>query len=55
MYGSGTTPLNVSNEGMEDTMKIVKSFVESRLLIKKSVKHLNMKQNNKKHILVECY
>ena len=34
IYGSGTTALIISNEEMEDVMKIVKSFEESGLLIK---------------------
>ena len=34
IYESGTTPLIISNEEMEDIMKIVISFEESVLLIK---------------------
>ena len=34
IYGSGTIALIISNEKMEDIMKIVKSLVESGLLIK---------------------
>ena len=34
IYGSGTTTLIVSNEEIEDTMKIVKSLKKSDLLIK---------------------
>ena len=34
IYGSGTTALVISNEEMEDIMKIVKSLEESGLLIK---------------------
>ena len=34
IYGSGTIALIISNEGMEDTMKIVKSLEESGLLVK---------------------
>ena len=33
-YGSGTTALIISNEEMEDIMKMVKSLEESGLLIK---------------------
>ena len=33
IYGSGTTPLIISNEEMEDVMKIVKSHEELGLLI----------------------
>ena len=35
MFGSGTTKLIISNEGLNDIMKIVKSLEESGLLIKK--------------------
>ena len=53
IYGSGTTALIISNEEMEDIMKIVMSLEESGLLIKviinKSlIKQLKMKQKNKK-------
>ena len=34
MFGSGFTTLIISNEEMNDIMKIVKSLEESRLLIK---------------------
>ena len=34
MFGSGTTTLTISNEEMNDVMKIVKSLEESSLLIK---------------------
>ena len=34
MFGSGTTTLIISNEEMNDIMKIVKSLEESGLLIK---------------------
>ena len=34
MFGSGATTLIISNEEMNDVMKIVKSFEESGLLIK---------------------
>ena len=36
IYGSGTTALIISNEEMEDIMKIVKSLKELGLLIKES-------------------
>ena len=36
MYGSGTTTLIISNEEMNDIMKIIKSIEESGLLIKVS-------------------
>ena len=34
IYGSGSTALIISNEELEDIMKLVKSFEESGLLIK---------------------
>ena len=34
MFGSGMTPLTISNEEINDIMKIVKSLEESSLLIK---------------------
>ena len=34
IYGSGTTTLMISNEEMEDIMKIIKSLEDSELLIK---------------------
>ena len=34
IYESGSTALIISNEDMEDIMKIIKSFEQSRLLIK---------------------
>ena len=35
-YASGTTALTISNEEMEDAVKIVKSLKESRLLVNKN-------------------
>ena len=47
IYGSGTTVLGISNEEMEDIMKIGKSFEESGLLIKRiSEKIKNETKNN---------
>ena len=43
MFGSGFTTLIISNEEMNDIMKIVKSLEESRLLIKSVKKQLKMK------------
>ena len=34
MFGSGMTTLTISNEEMNDIMKVVQSFEESGLLIK---------------------
>ena len=48
MFGSGTTTLIISNEEINDIMKIVKLREESGLLIKALAKQLKMKQKNKK-------
>ena len=42
------TSLIISNEEMNDTMKIVKSLEELGVLIKALAKQFKMKQNNKK-------
>ena len=57
IYGSGGTTLVISNDQIEDIMKIVKSLEESELLIKKVVKQLKMKQKNKKEgfFFFQCY
>ena len=47
-YGSGTTALIISNEEMEDMMKIVKSLEELGLLVKKiseTIKNETKEQN----------
>ena len=51
----GMTPLIVSNEEMNDIMKIVKSLEECGLLIKKVCQNLKRKQKNKKVDFSECY
>ena len=43
MFGSGMTTLIISNEEMNDIMKIVKSLKESGLLIKVLGKQLKLK------------
>ena len=56
MFGSGTTTLIISNEEMNDIMKIIKSFEESCFLIKgvdKSIK--NEGEEQKKEDFLECY
>ena len=55
IHGSGTTALTISNEEMEDIMKIVKSLEESGLLLRGIVKQLKMKQKNKKVDFSQCY
>ena len=48
MFGSGMTTLTVSNEEINDIMKIVKSHEESGLWRSELAKQLKMKQKNKK-------
>ena len=55
MSESGTTTLIISNEEMNDIMKIVKSLGESGLLIKALAKQLKIKQKNKKADFSVCY
>ena len=47
MFGSGMTTLKISNEEINNIMKIVKSLDESDLLIK-DVSKTKMKQNDRK-------
>ena len=55
IYGSVITALIISNEEMEDIMKIVKSLEESGLLLKEINKKFKMKQKNKKEDFFQCY
>ena len=56
MFGSGNTTLIISNDEMNDIMKIVNSLVEkSGLLIKTLAKQLKMKQMKKKDDFLESY
>ena len=52
MFGSGTTTLIISKKEMNDILKIIKSFEESGLLIKRVIVllQLKMKQKNKRRI-----
>ena len=52
---SGTTTLIISNDEMEDIIKIVKSIEHSDLLSKELVKQFKMKLNNKKEGFLVCY
>ena len=54
MFESGFTKLIISNEEMEDIIKIVKSLEDSGLLIKGVVKQLKIKQKNKKEDFSKC-
>ena len=55
MFGSGTLTLIISNEEMNDIMKIVKSLEGPDLLIKVLAKQLKMNQKNKKEDSLEFY
>ena len=54
VFESGFTTLIISNEEMEDIIKIVKSLEDSALLIKGVVKQLKIKQKNKKEDFSKC-
>ena len=47
MFGSGMTTLTISNEGINDIMKIVESFEESGLLIKDVSKTIKNEKEQK--------
>ena len=49
------TALLISNEEMQQVMKIVKSLDESGLLIKGVSETIKMKQKNKKVNFLACY
>ena len=51
----GMTALLISNEEMEDKLKIVKSLKESDLLKQVISKQLKIKQKNKKVHFSQCY
>ena len=51
MLGSGTMRQIISNDEMEDIMKIIKSLEYSGSLVKQS----QMKQKNKKEDFSACY
>ena len=50
MFGSGVTTLIISDEEMNDIVKIVKSLEESGLLIKRVERQLKTKQRTKRRI-----
>ena len=47
-HGSGTATLIISNEEMNDIMKIVQALEDSNILLKGVTKTIKMKQKNKK-------
>ena len=55
ILGSGTTTLIISNEEMNDVMKIFKSLEESGLLIKGIIETIKNAQKNKKEDFLVCY
>ena len=55
IVGSGTATLIISNDEMEDIMKIVKSLEDSGLLLKGVSGKFQMKQKNKKEHFLMCY
>ena len=51
IHGSGTTTLIISNEEMNDIIKIVQALEDSNIFLRKeSLKQLKMKQKNKKEV-----
>ena len=48
IHGSGTTTLIISNEEMNDMIKIVQALEDSNILLQGITKTIKMKQKNKK-------
>ena len=48
ILGSGSTTLIISNEEMNDIMKIIQALENSNILLKGVTKTIKMKQKNKK-------
>ena len=48
IHGSGTKTLIISNEEMNDIMKIIQTLENSYILLKEVTKTLKMKQKNQK-------
>ena len=55
ILGSRNTALIISNEDMEDLIKIVKSLEDSGLLLKGVTESVQNEVNNKKEDFLECY
>ena len=55
MFGSGNTALIISNEEINDIMKIIKSLKESGLLIKSVSESIKNGPKNKKTDFSACY
>ena len=52
---SGTTTLTISNEEMEDIMKIIKSIEDSGIWLKGVTETIRNKNKNKKEDFLVCY
>ena len=52
---SGTTILTISNEEMEDIMKIIKSIEDSGISLKGVTETIRNKNKNKKEDFLVCY
>ena len=52
---SGTTTLTISNEEMEDIMKIIKSIEDSGISLKGVTETIRNKNKNKKEDFLVCY
>ena len=52
---SGTTILTISNEEMEDIMKIIKSVEDSGILLKGVTGIIRNKKKNKREHFLVCY
>ena len=48
IHGYGNTTLIISNEEMNDIIKIIQALEDSNILLKESLKQLKIKQKNKK-------
>ena len=55
IHGSGTTILIISNEEINDIMKMVQALEDSDILLKRVTKTIKMKQKNKKEDFYVCY
>ena len=55
MFGSSTTTLIISNEEMNDIMKIIKSLEQSGLLVKGVSETIKSEAKSKKEDFSECY
>ena len=53
--GSGTADLIISNDEINDILKIVKSLEDSGLLLEGVSEKLKMKQKNKRRDFLVCY